>query len=228
MSYTNSTPNLHLPQYIATDKPTYLGDWNASMQTIDTVITSTQATANGASSTATSANSVALAAQVTANTANEKANINATDIEEYKNSWNWTQLDLDLDKDYESVSAILMNSEHMATLALSTGVTVLTSKGTVSGSNTLNVICSTVGNIFNLETSNITENKFWSMFGFTYRYYGSGGINDAVVVNGVVRAYFDGANTNFYSVIPTSTITSTPNVNIWGNIAIPKPFSNNT
>ena len=80
MSYTNSTPNLHLPQYIATDKPTYLGDWNASMQTIDTVMTATQATANGASSTAISANSVAQAAQQTANTANEKADNNAANI----------------------------------------------------------------------------------------------------------------------------------------------------
>ena len=82
MSYTNSTPNLHLPQYIATDKPTYLGDWNASMQTIDTVITETQATANGASSTATSANAVAQAAQTSANTANSKADNNTTDIQE--------------------------------------------------------------------------------------------------------------------------------------------------
>lgn len=36
MPFTNSTPNYGLPQYIATDKPTYLGDTNSAYSTIDT------------------------------------------------------------------------------------------------------------------------------------------------------------------------------------------------
>lgn len=36
MPFTNSTPNYGLPQYIATDKPTYLGDANSAYSTIDT------------------------------------------------------------------------------------------------------------------------------------------------------------------------------------------------
>lgn len=36
MSYTNHTPNYNLPQYVGTDKPTYLGDFNNAMTTIDT------------------------------------------------------------------------------------------------------------------------------------------------------------------------------------------------
>lgn len=36
MPFTNSTPNYGLPQYIATDKPTYLGDANGAYSTIDT------------------------------------------------------------------------------------------------------------------------------------------------------------------------------------------------
>ena len=36
MSATNSTPNYDLPQYVATDKPTYLGDFNKAMLDIDT------------------------------------------------------------------------------------------------------------------------------------------------------------------------------------------------
>lgn len=36
MAFTNSTPNYNLPQYIATDKPTYLGDANGAYSTIDT------------------------------------------------------------------------------------------------------------------------------------------------------------------------------------------------
>lgn len=36
MSYTNSTPNYKLPQYVGTDKPTFLGDFNNAMTIIDT------------------------------------------------------------------------------------------------------------------------------------------------------------------------------------------------
>lgn len=35
MAYTNHTTNYELPQYIGTDKPTYLGDFNGAMSTID-------------------------------------------------------------------------------------------------------------------------------------------------------------------------------------------------
>lgn len=35
MSYTNKTANFELPQYIASDKPSYLGDFNEAMRKID-------------------------------------------------------------------------------------------------------------------------------------------------------------------------------------------------
>lgn len=35
MSYTNTTPHYNLPQYIGTDKPTMLGDFNSAMEVID-------------------------------------------------------------------------------------------------------------------------------------------------------------------------------------------------
>lgn len=38
MSYTNHTPNYNLPQYVGTDKPTFLGDFNNAMETIDTAL----------------------------------------------------------------------------------------------------------------------------------------------------------------------------------------------
>lgn len=48
MASTNTTANYGLPQYIATDKPTYLGDFNGAMLSIDTAIkgVSDMATAN--------------------------------------------------------------------------------------------------------------------------------------------------------------------------------------
>lgn len=38
MPYTNQTPNYGLPQYIATDKPTYLGDSNGAYSKLDTLM----------------------------------------------------------------------------------------------------------------------------------------------------------------------------------------------
>ncbi len=39
MAFTNSTQNLHLPQWLADDKPTWLTDMNGAFSTIDSAIT---------------------------------------------------------------------------------------------------------------------------------------------------------------------------------------------
>lgn len=67
MSSTNTTPNFGLPQYIPTDKPTYLGDFNKAMLDIDTNMKSIE-------NKATSAESEIETVQATANQALENAN----------------------------------------------------------------------------------------------------------------------------------------------------------
>lgn len=87
MSSTNTTPNFGLPQYIPTDKPTYLGDFNKAMLDIDTNMKSienkatsaeseigtVQATANQALENANTAQTTATQAQTTADLAKTKA-----------------------------------------------------------------------------------------------------------------------------------------------------------
>lgn len=87
MASTNKTTNYELSQYIGTDKPTYLSDYNGDMQKIDaqmkvnadnvaTAISSAStatSTANTASSTASSALSTAQSANTTAGQANTTA-----------------------------------------------------------------------------------------------------------------------------------------------------------
>jgi hypothetical protein len=80
MSYTNSTPNYELPQWIGTDKPTFLGDFNNAFDKIDTQMkanadasTAATATANSAAATATNANTNAMTALNTANNAASQA-----------------------------------------------------------------------------------------------------------------------------------------------------------
>lgn len=87
MGHTNSTPNIGLPQFIGTDKPTWLGDINGAMSTIDTKVGNIDAAiattdakadnavadASGAVTTATNAVNTAGAASTTATQANNLA-----------------------------------------------------------------------------------------------------------------------------------------------------------
>ena len=73
MGHTNSTANLSLPQFIGTDKPTWLGDINGAMSAIDAYAGTNDAAVSAAASDASSAISQAASAVNTANTANTTA-----------------------------------------------------------------------------------------------------------------------------------------------------------
>lgn len=81
MSATNHTTNYNLPQFVGSDKPTWLGDFNGAMTTIDTQMkanadlgTLAKTTADTAETNAQTALSTANGAETTANTANTTAN----------------------------------------------------------------------------------------------------------------------------------------------------------
>lgn len=69
MASTNKTTNLELSQYVSSDKPTYLVDYNSDMSKIDTGVHTAQVTADTASTAASNAQTTAETAQTTANTA---------------------------------------------------------------------------------------------------------------------------------------------------------------
>lgn len=73
MSSTNKTTYYNLSQYVGTDKPTYLGDYNSDMSKIDAGIHAVQ-------ETATTANQTAGSAETIAQTALENTKTNATNI----------------------------------------------------------------------------------------------------------------------------------------------------
>jgi len=56
MASTNKTTHYELSQFLGTDKPAWLGDYNSDMQKIDTGINTAQTTATGADGKADSAN----------------------------------------------------------------------------------------------------------------------------------------------------------------------------
>jgi outer membrane murein-binding lipoprotein Lpp len=57
MSSSTKTPNYNLPQFLETDKPTWLGDYNQSMQLLDTVIAEVDTKAGSASADIATINS---------------------------------------------------------------------------------------------------------------------------------------------------------------------------
>lgn len=73
MSFTNSTTNYGLPQWIGTDKPTYLVDQNGAYSTIDTELYNANSNASTALSSASSAVEVAGTAATNAQTAIDSA-----------------------------------------------------------------------------------------------------------------------------------------------------------
>lgn len=74
MSSTNKTPNYQLPQFVNTDVPSWLGDFNSAMSKIDKQMKANDTKATGASTNAENANSSATQALETANQANTTAN----------------------------------------------------------------------------------------------------------------------------------------------------------
>lgn len=84
MSSTNKTTNYNLSQYIGTDKPTYLGDYNSDMLKIDTQLKANADSASNASSTAGAAQAVASDASKKVQTLNNSVTANSEDIASLK------------------------------------------------------------------------------------------------------------------------------------------------
>lgn len=79
MAYTDSTTHYQLPQYVATDRPTYLNDFNTAMSAIDTAIYNAYQLADTANTTATQASGDASTALSTAQSASSTASQASTD-----------------------------------------------------------------------------------------------------------------------------------------------------
>lgn len=84
MSSTNKTTNYNLSQYIATDKPTYLGDYNSDMLKIDTQLKANADSASNAASAAGAAQAVAEKASKDVMSLNNSTTANSEDIASLK------------------------------------------------------------------------------------------------------------------------------------------------
>lgn len=85
MSSTNKTTNYNLSQYIGTDKPTYLGDYNSDMLKIDSQLKANADSASNAVSAAGAAQAVAADASKNVQSLNDSVTANSADIASLKN-----------------------------------------------------------------------------------------------------------------------------------------------
>lgn len=88
MSHTNKTPNYDLPQFIGTDKASWLGDLNPAFLAIDAGMQANKVAAQSAEVSAGEASALAQSANSVANSANSSATSALTKID------NWIELNL--------------------------------------------------------------------------------------------------------------------------------------
>ena len=86
MSSTNKTPNYDLSQYVGTDKPTYLGDYNGDMLKIDAQMKANNDAATGAAASAGEAVAKATTAQNDVDALEPRMNSAETSITQMQNS----------------------------------------------------------------------------------------------------------------------------------------------
>ena len=207
MASTGKTTNYELSQFIGTDKPSWLGDYNGDMLKIDTALGSINATATTAQSGVASAQSAASAAQQTANSAQQTATANAQDITEIKDDLAFSSIMLTpsanisrANNAYMAKNNTLIITKGMLRIA-SSGITVKTTASTVDRVP----LCSGVGNFYNLPLSTILNDSNRIFLGVSTLSTPS---NSVYIY--LTYAYYDGANTNIYIELPVNSTEDYP------------------
>lgn len=88
MSHTNKTPNYELPQFIGTDKASWLGDLNPAFLAIDAGMQANKVAAQAAEVSAGEASALAQSANSVANSANSSATNALSEID------NWIEINI--------------------------------------------------------------------------------------------------------------------------------------
>jgi len=204
MSSTNKTSHYELSQFIGTDKPAWLTDYNSDMLKIDTGLAAAAAEASGAQGTATSAASAAQAAQNTANQAVTSAQAANDDLTELKAALT-NKVDSTLTRlgNANSGVATIAYNDYIQVIRFSIGWTALPNNTSVYSTYTRIPLYSIPGNIFKIAASTLTDAN--SKVSVTPILYSSISTSDSYkfdIVQG--EYYYDGSNTILYAQFQTS------------------------
>lgn len=145
MGATNRTQNYNLPQFVGSDKPTWLGDFNGAMSSIDTQMkanndlgSQANTKADTALTNAETAQTTASGAQTTAQGAQSTANSGLAKALEVEQSLN----------EFKQVLNINEFNTYAGSDMSSTDSTILSSSIVTVASNSDKSICKIYGNIF--------------------------------------------------------------------------------
>lgn len=222
MASTNKTSGYSLSQFIGSDIPSWLGDYNGDMLKIDTALKSINATATDAKSTGASASSQAKAAQQTANSALVKAQTNTSDISSLKQNLNNTTVVGTPIQLGDNSNVVVSYSDYIIAVRLYCVFDQKPTNTTVVGSNTRFPLFSVPNNVFNLKAGTIADDSGDIVgLGYVSFFYTTSSEQKYTAV--YVLAYYDGANTVFFTSVPTTTFSEINSINtIFGNaVALP-------
>ena len=217
MASTGKTTNYELSQFIGTDKPSWLGDYNGDMLKIDTALGSINATATTAQSGVASAQSAASAAQMTANAAQQTATANAQDITKIKANLLNNALTLSIVGNHTG-TCVLSYNDYLAVLKVVGGYNGLPNN-TVSYSDYTRFPFASANNVnvFDIGVSTLADANKKIFIGSPSVRYVSSGKNTTGNIG--VSAYYDGANTVFYFETITAVYTTITQINdTWGSL----------
>ena len=216
MASTGKTTNYELSQFIGTDKPSWLGDYNGDMLKIDTALGSINATATTAQSGVASAQSAASAAQQTANAAQQSASTNARDITEIKGNLAASSLSFTSAGNPTYNYLYTFCSKHLTINISHQGWSTLPNNSVVRSDQTLVPLGSINNkNVYGIGASSITDTSNKIFLGFlTGRFERSSG---TLIDTAPLYAWYDGTNTNFYLQFKTSQYSAyTEITEVWG------------
>ena len=141
MSYTNTTEHYGLPQYIGTDKPTMLGDFNTAMEIIDSTMYKNQQAANdnvaNVSGVQTELNTLSQSV--------EQANTNVSQLEQQS-----VTLENNLTTTTQNANTALTNSQSAQQTATTANNTANSAQTTANQANTTSL--ANAGSIEELES----------------------------------------------------------------------------
>lgn len=222
MASTNKTSGYSLSQFIGSDIPSWLGDYNGDMLKIDTALKSINATATQGNSTAISAKSAAAAAQQTANSALVKAQTNTSSITSLKQNLNNTTVVGTPIPLGANSNVVVSYSDYIIAVRLYCVFDQKPTNTTVVGSNTRFPLFSVPNNVFDLKAGTIADDS-GDIVGLGYVSFFYTTSSDQKYTAVYVLAYYDGANTVFFTSVPTAIVSEINNINvIFGNlVALP-------
>ena len=220
MSATNRTTYYNLPIFIGTDTPSWLGDWNNSMNTIDTAINGVKTAVQSAANTANSASSKSDANTESIGAMQEEIQTIKKAVQNYDSILNFAQVKTVFVPNNTYATGgkfllLIMNTnktlgKFCMNAVVETGASPVTYNA--FGSSTWFDLVTIEDNIFKLNQTSLPHQSECLSLGLMTGFEGN---YETSLGNRVLYAWFDGVTTHLGMVITGTLSSAIPNHSIW-------------